>query len=280
MPIGAIAGIGSSIVGGIMGANAAHNAAKAQQEAAKAAADYIKGNAKQATDFQNTEWTGQQANEQPFLQAGQGAVTSLADLMKPGGELFQNWDKTFTAPTDVTEQNDPGFQFRLKEGTDALRNAASATGTLGSGATDAALLKYGQDYGSNEYQNVYNRAFGQYQQGYNEFQQNQANKYNRLMGLTGVGQNAAGQLGQEGSAAAGNMSNILLNSANGVASQLNSQGAAKASGIMGANNAWQGMIGGLTSMAGMMRPQDSPPNMIPGADNSWMLNNASSYGYS
>ncbi len=68
----------------------------------------------------------------------------------------------FVAPTGLTEANDPGFQARMKMGTDALQGAAASRGSLLSGGTLKALERYGQDYGSNEFGNVYGRAAGAY----------------------------------------------------------------------------------------------------------------------
>ncbi len=64
----------------------------------------------------------------------------------------------FTGPTDVTMANDPGYQFRLKEGQRTVENAAAARGSVLSGGTLKALDRYNQDYASGEFGNVYNRA--------------------------------------------------------------------------------------------------------------------------
>jgi hypothetical protein len=64
----------------------------------------------------------------------------------------------FKAPTNVTEQNDPGYSFRLKQGEDALAASAAAKGVLNTGGTLADTLKYGQEFASNEYANVFQRA--------------------------------------------------------------------------------------------------------------------------
>src|SRR5947208_7303628 len=101
--------------------------------------------------------------------------TPMASLVNPQlgafGSLSKPWSEQFQAPTDVTEKNDPGYQFRLQQGENALQNSAAAKGTLLNGATGADIQKYGQDYASNEYGNVYNRALGQFQDRYNMFQQ-------------------------------------------------------------------------------------------------------------
>ena len=79
------------------------------------------------------------------------------------------WDKTFQAPTAADETNDPGYNERLAQGQQALQQSAAAQGTLLTTGTQKALERYGQDYASNEYQNVYNRALGQYQQDYQQY---------------------------------------------------------------------------------------------------------------
>jgi hypothetical protein len=58
--------------------------------------------------------------------------------------------------------NEPGFQFRLKSGTDALERSAAARGVLRTGGTLKDLVEYGQNFASNEYQNVFNRALQAY----------------------------------------------------------------------------------------------------------------------
>jgi hypothetical protein len=237
------AGVGSSLIG----ANAAGKAANAQANAATQAANLQSQSAANALAFQKQQWEGQQAAEAPFLQAGQGAVRQLSADLQPGGSLMQPFGEQFQAPTGLTEQNDPGFKARLAMGQQALERSAAARGDILSGGTAKALTRYGQDYGSNEYANVYGRALGEYQQRYNIFQQQQANTYNRLAGLSGAGQVAAGQLGAEGAAASGNIANTYLGSSSLIGNSLQNAGAARASGYMGVGNA---LAGGLNSLAG------------------------------
>jgi hypothetical protein len=58
--------------------------------------------------------------------------------------------------------NEPGFQFRLKAGSDALERSAAARGVLRTGTTLKDLVDYNQNFASSEYQNVYNRALQAY----------------------------------------------------------------------------------------------------------------------
>lgn len=320
-----MAGIGAagSLGGAAISSNAAGKAATAQAGSADYAAQLQAQEAQNALDFQKQVWGTQQQQQAPFLQAGQGAIGKLSELLgipssgsygynsgtaplntltgfptgavpsgmmpndvgsAPGtlpsgaripvsptgdtrlvnlnwnptstgsstalrpldfGSLLQGWNTPFTAPTNVTEQNDPGYQFRLQQGQQALERSAAAKGNLLTGGTGKALTQYGQDYASNEYNNVYNRALQQYQQAYNIFQNNQSNTYNRLASLSGIGQTSANQLGSAGSNTAGNVSNILLGTGSQIGQDVQNAAAARASGYVGSANAWSGAAGGL-----------------------------------
>lgn len=192
------------------------------------------------------------SNGNPFVPgtgtASPGGPTGGTPGVNPAlgafGSLAAPWTDQFAAPTDVTQQNDPGYAFRLKEGTRLLENSAAARGGLLTGSTANDLQKYGQEFASNEYGNVYNRALTEYQQRYNVFQQNQSNLYNRLAGISGMGQTATGQLSSAGDAASRNATNILLTSGQQQGQALNNTAAARASGYVGSANAWRGAISG------------------------------------
>ena len=68
---------------------------------------------------------------------GRGA--SHADANRTGGTEYGGYTKT------------PGYDFRLQQGQDSLQSGAAARGGLYSGAAMRDLMKFGQDYGSNEY---------------------------------------------------------------------------------------------------------------------------------
>jgi hypothetical protein len=137
-----------------------------------------------------------------FSNAAFNAPTpfSYGDYSKPADfnyAAYQAPDK-FVAPTDVTEQNDPGYQFRLKQGQNALINSASAQGLGRSGGTLKDFIDYNQNSASQEYGNVYNRSLGEYQMGaqqgltsYNTNRANAADIYNTNanLGLTAYNTN-------------------------------------------------------------------------------------------
>lgn len=178
-------------------------------------------------------------NLAPLVNTSLGAKGSL---LQPFGEQFQ-------APTDVTEQNDPGYKTRLATGMKLLQNSAAAKGTLLNGGTGKDITQFGQDYASNEYGNVYNRAFNEYAQRYNQYNQGKSDIYNRLAALSGTGQVAANQLGLLGQDASHNVGNILMNSAQQIGQNINNAGAARASGIVGSGNAWGGAVSNIGNLA-------------------------------
>jgi hypothetical protein len=232
MPIAAAIGIGSAIggIGSIISGNT-------QAGAAKSAAQLQAQEAANSLAFQKQEFGTQQANEAPFLQAGQGAVGELSGLTNtPGQGLLTPWTGQFQAPSAQQAAATPGYQFQLQQGEQALQNSAAAQGGLLSGGTATALDQYSQGLASTDYQQVYNNALQQYQQSYNQFENNQANEYNRLAGLAGTGQVSAGQLGQEGAQAAGNVAGINASAGQQIGGNINLAGAATASGYAGLTN--------------------------------------------
>jgi hypothetical protein len=118
-------------------------------------------------------------------------------------------------------QQDPGYAFRMSEGMKALDRSAAARGGLLSGAALKGAQRFGQDLGSQEYQNAFNR-----------YQTNRANKLNPLQSLMGAGQTAAGQVANAGQNYANQAGQNYMNAGN-----------ARASGYVGSANAWSNAIG-------------------------------------
>lgn len=164
------------------------------------------------------------------------------------GSLLQSYPGgPFVAPTGVTEQNDPGYQFRLEQGQKALQNSAAARGGLLSGGTAKALADYNQNAASGEYGNVYNRALNTYGTNYNQFVNDQTNRYNKLAAISGIGQTTANDLSLAGLNTGNSVANTLLTSGGQIGQQLNNAGAATASGYVGGANAITGAIGGVAN---------------------------------
>lgn len=237
--VSGVAGIAGAAIAG----HGASSAAKTQADAANQAAQVQAKSAQDALDFQKQQYNTNQQQIAPWLQAGTAAIGQL------GKETLNGGVPAFQQPTNVTEQNDPGFQFRLQQGQQALERSAAARGGLLSGGTAKALDAYSQGEASNEYGNVYNRALTNYNT-------NTIAQYNRLAGLAGVGQQAQASGAAQGQAGANNISNLLMTSGEQQAQGINNSAAARASGYAGGANAWSGVPAGIgNSLAGLMNPQ-------------------------
>lgn len=103
---------------------------------------------------------------------------------------------SFLDEKDPSSYLDPGYDFRLKSGTNAIANNAAATGMIQSGDTLRALTEFGQGMGSQEYGNAFGRFLGE-----GQFRQ----------GLAGIGQNAATQGGALANQGAANIGAISAN---------------------------------------------------------------------
>jgi hypothetical protein len=129
-----------------------------------------------------------------------GGPGGFGGLTAPFTGQFQS-PGDFTPP-DLNNTTDPGYAARLQMGVDAIQKSAAAKGTLLTGGTLKDLTQFGQDFASNEYDKVFNRALttndtaynrklGEFGLGYNIFRNNQNDAFQKLYGVTGLGLNAA-----------------------------------------------------------------------------------------
>ena len=183
----------------LLGASASKSAAKTQA-----------GAADRAAELQQQQYEQTREDLAPYRAAGQTALNALTPLatnyQKFGMDQFQQ---------------DPGYAFRLSEGQKALDRSAAARGGLISGGALKAAQRYGQDMGSQEYTNAFNR-----------YQTERNAQLNPLQSLAGVGQTTTNQLGQFGAANAANVGNLMTGGA-----------AAQAAGQVGMANAFTGGVG-------------------------------------
>ena len=159
-------------------------------------------NAEQAALAQQNQ-ARQQLN--PWINVGEGANYTLGSLYGIG----QNGQSTNPTPSSQYASffNSPDYQFAQQQGNAALQNYENANGLAGSGGALAAASQYNQGLATQQY----------------------GNYFNRLMGLS--------QLGQ-GAATAG------VSGANAAAGTIGAIGQSQASGITGATNA---VTGGISS---------------------------------
>jgi|SRR5579864_5038619 len=223
MPI--VMGIGAAI-GGIASAIGAGGAANAQQKAAQQAQQIIQQNQNQALGIEKGALGTETSNLQPYVNAGQTALSNLSGM------------QPFSAPTAQQAAETPGYQFQLTQGLKALQNSAAARGGLLSSGTAKAINDYAQGQAASNYGQVYNRALNTYQ-----------TNFGNQMGIAGLGANVGTNLSslQQGNANA--QSGILGQSAAEQAQQINNAGAARASGYAAQGNIWGNLAPGLTQSA-------------------------------
>jgi hypothetical protein len=213
MPLGWMAA--ATIGAGLLGASSARSAANTQAQATQA-----------AQDAQLQMFNKQVELQEPFRQAGIGALNKLiplSDYTKFGMDQFQQ---------------DPGYAFRLSEGMKALDRTAAARGGLLSGGTLKAAQRYGQDMASQEYTNAFNR-----------YQTERNAQLNPLQSLAGVGQTATGAL-----------TNAYGNFGAQTGQNLQDIGTARASGYLGGANALSSALG----QAGQMYQYGQRTNALAG----------------
>jgi hypothetical protein len=160
---------GISLVGSLIGGNAASDAANTQANAAQQGINTIQNyNNQSRTDLM------------PWLMAGQSSLGGLTSLLGLGGNGAQQ-----SAIDNL--QSGPLFQSLYRQGTNAILGNASATGGLRGGNTEGALYNLGSDT-------------------LNQVIQNQIAN---LTGLSNTGFQAGGVLGQFGQDTAGSIAQLL-----------------------------------------------------------------------
>jgi len=254
-----MSGIATAIVGSaVIGNIASNKASSAQSRAAGEATQAQKDIANEQVALQREQYLKQLELNEPFRQAGlTGQNMLLAQLQggpyasaKFGG--VEGYDpasamRNFGAGDF---QADPGYAFRLSEGMKGMNATAAARGGLLSGNALRAGQEYGQQMGSQEYQNAFNRYQAnraaqaqEYGNAFNRFQTERTNTLAPLQSLAGVGQSATQQAQQAAQNYATGASGALGNYGNAAASNIIGAGNARASGYVGGANAASSALG-------------------------------------
>lgn len=172
----------------------------------------IAGSSEQASATKNASNSEEKQYQQtrqdllPYNTAGQNALTAL------NGQL-----PTLTSPITMdqaTLQKTPGYQFNLTQGLKSVQNGAAARGLGNSGAAMKGAASYATGLADSTYQNQFNNA-----------NINQTNAYNRLMGISQLGENAGAQTGAYGTQTAQSIGQNTI-----------AGGTAQAAGLNGAAN--------------------------------------------
>lgn len=212
---------GTSLLGGVVGSNAANSAAATQAAAANHAADLEAQAAANSLAFQKQTLAQQQANAQPWLTAGSNALGKINDLTAT----------PFTLPTEAEAAATPGYQFQFDQGQAALEAWERSQGKLLGGAAAKEQTQFGQGLASTNYQN----AVGNKLTAFNA-------NLNPQLALAGLGQVATGNLNSNLTSATQVNAATNQQGAQGVGQQLNNAAQATASGYAGAGNAINGAL--------------------------------------
>jgi len=213
--VGAIVGAGASLIGGAMASSAASKAAKTQAKSAD-----------KATELQKQMYEEGVVRQKPFYEAGITAQNRLMDLLGLSDRTTAEGYGSGIRPFGMSDfQADPGYAFRMKEGLKSLDQQAAARGGLISGNALRAAQQYGQDLGSQEYQNAYNR-----------YRTNRSDVLTPLQSILGQGQTTASELGRTGA-----------NYATNAGSNMIAAGNARASGYVNSADAWSKALGGTAN---------------------------------
>ena len=151
------------IAGSVINAYGSNRAAKTQAKSAD-----------RASAAQERMFNKQIELQEPFRQVGVNALPELVEASK------------YTPFTMDQFRADPGYAFRLQEGLKALDRSAAARGGLLSGATLKGAQRYGQDIGSQEFTNAFNR-----------YQLERQARLNPLQSLAGMSQTAANTMANQ-----------------------------------------------------------------------------------
>ncbi len=208
MSVVAAAVIGSAVVGGV----ASYSAGKSQEKAAKSAAESQEAIADENVALQRELANQQREDFAPWRDVGEQALNQMWAGVQSGE--FEVGD------IDVTK--DPGYQFRMDQGIEALDKSAAARGRLLSGAQQKGVTDYSQNVASQEYANAYARESNE-----------KARKYNMLSGLSSGGQASAAGQAQATSQLGQQTSNILSNLGQSQAQSQYAQGQARAGAYQG-----------------------------------------------
>lgn len=249
---------GVALVGGIVESNASKNAANTQA-----------GAAENAQGISQKEFQTITQQEQPFMQGGYGAENELNYLLGNRGAFGQMGDNKNGTPTfgqaefnqdqnalgnnafgsllkpfnaQDWKQLSPAYNFQRQQGMQGTLNSdASGMGAM-SGAAQKDLMGFNQGLANTSFNNAFNM-----------YQTQQGNIYDRLSGIAQLGQNAASNTGQQGTALAGQAAQSATNI-----------GTAQAAGQIGVANAYSNAASSASYIPWLMQGSNGNTNTSSG----------------
>jgi len=187
----ATAVIGSAVIGGV----SSYAGAEAQKKGMDNASQTQAASQRYVADLQQKQYEQTREDNEAWRVAGENALKRIVDTP----------DFEFTAEM-FNEYKDPSYEWRVKEGVNALDASASSRGNLFSGGQQKRVQEYGQNMASQEYSNAFNRAKSVYN-----------TNLNTDKSLAGVGQQANASNQQAGQSMANAVSNSMTSTSNNIA---------------------------------------------------------------
>ena len=207
--------------------NAAQEAASTAGASSDRAAQLQRESAREQLALQQRMYEEGVARQRPFYDVGVNALPELVNASR-------------YTPFGMDQfQQDPGYAFRLKEGQKALDRSAAARGGLISGGALKAATQYGQEMGSQEYTNAFNR-----------YQTERAARLNPLQSLTGMGQTTANTIGAAGQNYATGAGNIAGTMASNVGNIYTQQGVNQGNALLAGSQARASSYGDIAKLYG------------------------------
>jgi hypothetical protein len=231
MPWSFIVPAAISLFAGEQQAGAAEDAAAASAAASDRSAQLQRETAREQIELQRRVYEEGVARQRPFYDVGVNALPELVNASR------------YTPFTMDQFQQDPGYAFRIKEGQKRLDRSAAARGGLISGGALKAATEYGQEMGSQEYMNAFNR-----------YQTERAARLNPLQSLTGMGQTTANTLGTAGQNYATGAGNIAGTMASNVGNIYTQQGVNQGNALLAGSQARASSYGDIGKLYGQTSP--------------------------
>jgi hypothetical protein len=144
-------------------------------------------------------------------------------------------------PNGFNFQTDPGYQWQLQQGNNAIMSNAAAGGMQLSGATMKALQKYGQDLANQTYQQAWDRFNTGAMNQYNTANQQGQERFSNMAQLAGYGQQAGT-----------NMASMAGVQGQSLANLYGSMGANRAAGIIGQQQQIGNIANGVMNLGGQL----------------------------
>jgi len=161
------------------------------------------------------QWTGGTPGSTRFDATGYDKAMAEYNARKEALSAGGDYGSLMRNFTGQDLENEPGYQFGLTQGQNAINQSAIARGNFLSGNTLKELSRYSQDYAGTKYDNAFNRDSA-----------NKTRAYNFLTGITNQGMGATANTVQAGT-----------NSANAISDLYGQAGNAAAAGYIGTGNA-------------------------------------------